>query len=93
MLVTHDQEEAMEVADRIAVMNEGRIEQVGSPREIYDRPTSEFVMSFVGPVSRLIVYVRPPVPGHLPGHAPQGSGFCGPVSSEPGRAGVGAGER
>jgi sulfate transport system ATP-binding protein len=53
VLVTHDQEEAMEVADRIAVMNQGRIEQVGSPLEIYDRPASEFVMSFVGPVSRL----------------------------------------
>jgi sulfate transport system ATP-binding protein len=53
VLVTHDQEEAMEVADRIAVMNAGRIEQVGSPREIYDRPASEFVMGFVGPVSRI----------------------------------------
>ena len=53
VLVTHDQEEAMEVADRIAVMNAGAIEQVGSPREIYDRPASEFVMSFVGPVSTL----------------------------------------
>jgi sulfate transport system ATP-binding protein len=53
VLVTHDQEEAMEVADRIAVMNAGRIEQVGSPREIYDHPASEFVMSFVGPVSVL----------------------------------------
>ncbi|MGO9975499.1 MAG: sulfate/molybdate ABC transporter ATP-binding protein [Solirubrobacteraceae bacterium] len=53
VLVTHDQEEAMEVADRIAVMNAGRIEQVGSPREIYDHPASEFVMGFVGPVSRL----------------------------------------
>jgi sulfate/thiosulfate transport system ATP-binding protein len=53
VLVTHDQEEAMEVADRIAVMNAGRIEQVGPPREIYDKPASEFVMSFVGPVSRL----------------------------------------
>lgn len=53
VLVTHDQEEAMEVADRIAVMSSGAIEQVGSPREIYDRPASEFVMSFVGPVSRV----------------------------------------
>lgn len=53
VLVTHDQEEAMEVADRIAVMNTARIEQVGSSREIYDRPASEFVMSFVGPVSRV----------------------------------------
>jgi sulfate/thiosulfate transport system ATP-binding protein len=53
VLVTHDQEEAMEVADRIAVMNAGSIEQVGSPREIYDRPANEFVMGFVGPVSKL----------------------------------------
>ena len=53
VLVTHDQEEAMEVADRIAVMQTGTIEQVGSPREIYDTPASEFVMTFVGPVSRL----------------------------------------
>jgi sulfate/thiosulfate transport system ATP-binding protein len=51
VLVTHDQEEAMEVADRIAVMNTGNIEQVGSPREVYDQPASDFVMSFVGPVS------------------------------------------
>jgi sulfate/thiosulfate transport system ATP-binding protein len=53
VLVTHDQEEAMEVADRIAVMHEGRIEQVGSPREVYDQPASEFVMGFLGPVSRI----------------------------------------
>ncbi|MEA2159702.1 MAG: sulfate/thiosulfate transport system ATP-binding protein [Solirubrobacteraceae bacterium] len=53
VLVTHDQEEAMEVADRIAVMNTGNIEQVGSPREVYDHPASDFVMSFVGPVSRV----------------------------------------
>jgi sulfate/thiosulfate transport system ATP-binding protein len=53
VLVTHDQEEAMEVADRIAVMSAGKIEQVGSPRDIYDRPATEFVMGFVGPVSRL----------------------------------------
>jgi sulfate transport system ATP-binding protein len=53
VLVTHDQEEAMEVADRIAVMNAGSIEQVGPPREIYDEPASDFVMGFVGPVSRL----------------------------------------
>jgi sulfate transport system ATP-binding protein len=53
VLVTHDQEEAMEVADRIAVMSAGTIEQVGSPRDIYDRPATEFVMGFVGPVSKL----------------------------------------
>lgn len=43
----------MEVADRIAVMNAGRIEQAGSPREVYDRPATDFVMSFVGPVNRI----------------------------------------
>jgi sulfate/thiosulfate transport system ATP-binding protein len=53
VLVTHDQEEAMEVADRIAVMNAGSVEQVGSPRQIYDEPANDFVMGFVGPVSRL----------------------------------------
>lgn len=50
----------MEVADRIAVMNEGRIEQVGKPRDLYEHPANEFVMTFVGPVSRLGgEYVRP----------------------------------
>ena len=53
VLVTHDQEEAMEVADTIAVMNAGRIEQVGSPRGVYDRPATDFVMSFLGPVSTI----------------------------------------
>ncbi len=53
VLVTHDQEEAMEVADRIAVMQTGQIEQVGSPREVYDSPANTFVMGFVGPVSKL----------------------------------------
>ena len=60
IIVTHDQEEAMEVAGQIAVLNEGRVEQVGSPRELYDRPANEFVMSFVGPVNRLgDTFVRP----------------------------------
>ena len=53
VLVTHDQEEAMEISDRIAVMSSGAIEQVGPPREIYDQPASQFVMGFVGPVSKL----------------------------------------
>ncbi len=53
VLVTHDQEEAMDVADRIAVMQEGRIEQVGSPREVYDKPANDFVMGFLGPVAQL----------------------------------------
>ncbi len=60
VFVTHDQEEAMEVADRIAVMNEGHIEQVGKPRDLYEHPANEFVMTFVGPVARLGgEYVRP----------------------------------
>jgi sulfate transport system ATP-binding protein len=53
VFVTHDQEEAMEVADQVAVLNRGRIEQVGGPRELYDHPATEFVMSFVGPVNRV----------------------------------------
>ena len=53
IFVTHDQEEAMEVAEQIVVMNAGRVEQVGPPREIYDAPASEFVMKFIGPVTRL----------------------------------------
>jgi sulfate transport system ATP-binding protein len=53
VLVTHDQEEAMEVADRIAVLDEGRLQQVGAPRELYEAPANAFVMGFVGPVARL----------------------------------------
>jgi len=60
VFVTHDQEEAMDVADRIVVMDRGRIEQVGPPRELYERPANEFVMSFIGPVNRLgQTWVRP----------------------------------
>ncbi|CDO05739.1 sulfate ABC transporter ATP-binding protein [Mycolicibacterium cosmeticum] len=51
VLVTHDQAEALDVADRIAVLNKGRIEQVGSPTEVYDEPANPFVMSFLGAVS------------------------------------------
>ena len=53
VLVTHDQAEALDVADRIAVLNKGRIEQVGSPTQVYDSPTNAFVMSFLGAVSSL----------------------------------------
>jgi sulfate transport system ATP-binding protein len=60
IIVTHDQEEAMEVAGQIVVINEGRVEQVGTPRELYDAPANEFVMSFVGPVNRIgDTFVRP----------------------------------
>lgn len=51
VIVTHDQEEAMEVADQIVVMNKGRVEQVGTASEIYDQPATPFVMSFIGPVN------------------------------------------
>jgi sulfate/thiosulfate transport system ATP-binding protein len=53
IIVTHDQEEAMEVANQIVVVNHGRVEQVGTPRELYDAPANEFVMSFVGPVNQI----------------------------------------
>jgi sulfate transport system ATP-binding protein len=53
IFVTHDQEEAMDVAAQIVVMNAGRIEQAGTPRDLYEHPANEFVMSFVGPVNRL----------------------------------------
>jgi sulfate transport system ATP-binding protein len=60
MFVTHDQEEAMDVAQQIVVMNHGAIEQVGTPRELYEHPRTEFVMSFIGPVNRLgDAFVRP----------------------------------
>jgi sulfate transport system ATP-binding protein len=53
VFVTHDQEEAMEVAEQIVVLNHGKIEQVGSPRDLYETPSNEFVMRFIGPVSEL----------------------------------------
>ena len=60
VFVTHDQEEAMEISDQIAVMNHGRLEQVGGPRELYDEPASEFVMTFVGDANLVgDVLVRP----------------------------------
>ncbi|MGH2920293.1 MAG: sulfate/molybdate ABC transporter ATP-binding protein, partial [Solirubrobacteraceae bacterium] len=60
IFVTHDQEEALEVAEQVAVINDGRIEQTGSPDDLYERPANSFVMAFVGPVSRLgDTWVRP----------------------------------
>ena len=76
VFVTHDQEEALEVADTIVVLNEGRIEQIGSPDELYDAPANHFVMSFLGEVSTLDGrLIRPhdiaihtvPCPGTIPG--------------------------
>ncbi len=60
IFVTHDQEEAMALAGQIVVMNTGKVEQTGTPRELYESPSNEFVMSFVGPVNRLgDAFVRP----------------------------------
>jgi len=60
VFVTHDQEEAMEVADRVVVMNRGRVEQIAAPRELYDTPSNEFVMSFIGKANRFgDAWVRP----------------------------------
>src|SRR5438105_1561082 len=60
IFVTHDQEEAVELAEQIVVINEARIEQAGTPRELYESPRNEFVMSFIGPVNRLgDAYLRP----------------------------------
>ncbi len=80
VLVTHDQEEAMEVADRLAIINHGRLEQVGTPADMYDHPANEFVLTFLGPATRLGgQWVRPhdlalhrdeggrPEPGAVPG--------------------------
>jgi sulfate transport system ATP-binding protein len=53
VFVTHDQEEALEVSDEIVVINHGRIEQVGTPADLYDKPANEFVMEFLGPVTKL----------------------------------------
>jgi sulfate transport system ATP-binding protein len=53
LFVTHDQTEAMEISEQIVVVNEGKVEQVASPQDIYDKPATEFVMNFVGPVTRV----------------------------------------
>ncbi|MEA2553192.1 MAG: sulfate/thiosulfate transport system ATP-binding protein [Fimbriimonadaceae bacterium] len=64
ILVTHDQEEALELSDEVVVLNEGRVQQVGTPEQIYEQPANEFVAAFVGPVNKIRfgpneLYVRP----------------------------------
>jgi sulfate transport system ATP-binding protein len=76
VFVTHDQEEALEVADEIVVINEGRVEQVGSPDRLYDAPANDFVMRFLGPTTEIggvlhrphdiEVLTHPGVAGSLP---------------------------
>jgi sulfate transport system ATP-binding protein len=58
LFVTHDQEEALEVADRVAILRDGRIEQIGSPAEIYDHPATPFVYDFLGHVNAFAVRMR-----------------------------------
>jgi sulfate transport system ATP-binding protein len=53
VFVTHDQQEALEVSDTLVILNKGKVEQVGAPRDIYERPASPFVMSFIGPVNTI----------------------------------------
>ncbi|WP_437925956.1 sulfate/molybdate ABC transporter ATP-binding protein [Sorangium sp. So ce291] len=75
VFVTHDQEEAMDLADRVIVLHKGRVEQIGTPEEIYDRPATEFVASFVGSINVLDGQVRDGQAslGTLAVHAPPGT--------------------
>jgi sulfate transport system ATP-binding protein len=76
VFVTHDQEEALDLADHVIVIHKGRIEQMGTPEEIYDRPATEFVASFVGSINVLKGEVKDgrAALGMLAVHAPPGTG-------------------
>jgi sulfate transport system ATP-binding protein len=75
VFVTHDQEEAMDLADRVIVLHRGKVEQIGSPEEIYDKPATEFVASFVGSINVLQGQVKDGQAslGTLAVHAPPGT--------------------
>jgi sulfate transport system ATP-binding protein len=79
VFVTHDQEEALEVADEIVVINEGRIEQIGSPDQLYDEPANDFVMSFLGPVTRFQGHLVRPHDMAMELDSPGGAGVQGRV--------------
>jgi len=80
IFVTHDQEEALEVADRVVLMDHGRVEQVGAPTEVYERPATPFVYGFLGASNR------------FPGHASGTLGFARPhevaIATQPGAGGI-----
>jgi len=80
IFVTHDQEEAMTISDRIAVMNAGRIEQIGSPRDVYNRPRTRFVADFIGDINLFEGEWREGV------FVANGKAFPAPVAVPPGRA-------
>jgi sulfate transport system ATP-binding protein len=78
IFVTHDQDEALEVADRIVLMDHGRVEQVGTPQEVYERPATPFVYGFLGAVNRFVGHSRGGVlhmgEHQLPHHGAHGDG-------------------
>jgi spermidine/putrescine transport system ATP-binding protein len=77
--VTHDQEEALAMSDRIAVMNGGRVEQIGSPREIYERPQTPFVADFIGSLNALELRVDEIVGGYAVMRLGEASASSSPV--------------
>ena len=79
--VTHDQEEALAMSDRIAVMNGGRVEQVGTPREIYERPQTAFVADFIGSLNAIEVTVDELVGGYALMRLGEGERIVVPVGS------------
>ena len=82
--VTHDQEEALTMSDRIAVMNRGRVEQVGGPEEVYERPATTFVAGFIGVSNLMPAVVVRPGPGQARERA--GSAAAIPTASAPAKA-------
>src|ERR1700761_3829575 len=87
LYVTHDQEEALSLADRIAVMNKGRIEQVGTPREIYEKPANEFTARFMGELN--VVAAESPLAAALRGPAQRRIAFR-PEAAQLGGEGIAA---
>jgi sulfate transport system ATP-binding protein len=83
VFVTHDQDEAFEVADRVAILNKGKVEQVGSPEEIFHRPANAFVMHFLGNVNIFHSRLDAGVPGHLELSGPAQSPGAQPVFVRP----------